>query len=541
MSPQRAGNGAVFAFPEPPRPSGLAASQGGPRLDLAWERRGQNFVENALALLRGPVPPKEFCGDCYFRDCWVSAAAPRRALCASILWHVAFVLLVLPLSRFLPAPPRHVLPQTEITWYGPVTDLPAIAPASPVTKPRQRGPTEHPRSPRGADGFHPRETIVNNPMRPNHPRQTLIEPDASPEPPRILPSLPNIVALSGPSAPRLEIDPSELARLRPRERARLSQMQDIVRPELPNQEQAIGALSIAESTAAPKPALPLSAMSASRPNIARVAGETAPDISAGDAADARLIALSALPGLTMPPAVPAGNLSSHLAISPEGNEPGTPGGAPAATGNVGERSGAGPVGLSISGGRIESSAISGAGRSITTMPGMLGRSAPDLPAAPAAALDRTQPGALAGLMKRGAPPEELLGTKRIYKLHINMPNLTSATGSWVLSFAPLEAEGDTSAAPADLSGPEPLTKVDPKYPPELRSERVEGEVILYAVIRADGSVDSIQLVAGIDPTLDTNAMEALAQWKFRPAERKGAPVELGAIVHVPFRAVAPAY
>jgi len=41
-------------------------------------------------------------------------------------------------------------------------------------------------------------------------------------------------------------------------------------------------------------------------------------------------------------------------------------------------------------------------------------------------------------------------------------------------------------------------------------------------------------VKGIDPQLDTNAMRALAQWKFRPAERNGEPVDLEAIVHIPF-------
>ena len=282
----------------------------GPRLDAAPEQRGQNLFENALVLLRGPMPPKEFRGDPYFRDCWVSAAAPRRALCASVLWHVAFVLLVLPLSQFLPAPQRRLLPQTEITWYGPVSDLPLIAPTVRAAKPRQTGPTERPRSPRGADGFHPQQTILNNPMRPNHPRQTLIEPDAPPEPPKILPALPNIVAWSGPSAPRLQIDPSELARLRPKARARPSQTQDVALPELPNREQAIGALNIAEGTAAAKPALPLSAMSAPRANIARAADDTAPDISAGDSADTRLIALSAIPGPAMPPAVPAEQMLS---------------------------------------------------------------------------------------------------------------------------------------------------------------------------------------------------------------------------------------
>jgi protein TonB len=81
----------------------------------------------------------------------------------------------------------------------------------------------------------------------------------------------------------------------------------------------------------------------------------------------------------------------------------------------------------------------------------------------------------------------------------------------------------------------PLQKVDPKYPQTLKSERVTGEVILYAVIRRDGSVDSIQLVRGIDHELDANAMKALRQWKFRPAAKQGTPVELEAIVHIPFR------
>jgi len=43
------------------------------------------------------------------------------------------------------------------------------------------------------------------------------------------------------------------------------------------------------------------------------------------------------------------------------------------------------------------------------------------------------------------------------------------------------------------------------------------------------------LVHGIDEQLDANAMEALSQWKFRPAARQGSPVELEAIVHIPFR------
>ena len=84
-----------------------------------------------------------------------------------------------------------------------------------------------------------------------------------------------------------------------------------------------------------------------------------------------------------------------------------------------------------------------------------------------------------------------------------------------------------------------LKKVDPRYPPSLANDHVEGEVVLYAVIRHDGSIDSIQLVQGIDEQLDNNAMQALSQWKFRPAEKAGTPVDLEAIVHIPFHAPAP--
>jgi len=134
------------------------------------------------------------------------------------------------------------------------------------------------------------------------------------------------------------------------------------------------------------------------------------------------------------------------------------------------------------------------------------------------------------------PPEKLLSGKEIFTLHVNMPNLSSATGSWVLNCAQLD-EGDDPRFQrgGTLSGPDLLQKVDPKYPPELIKQHVQGEVILYAIIRKDGSVDSIQLVRGLEPELDKNAMEALAHWKFRPGTREGAPIDMETVAHIPFR------
>ncbi len=175
--------------------------------------------------------PENFWRHPYLKgDCWVSGRGPREAFLIALGGHAIFVLLLLAplwnLMMTVPAPAAHQ--REQITWFGPVNDLPLILPPSAPVKPHTAARHPEPqlvKSPvtasqipapqPGADAFHPRQTIVNAPMRPNHPRQTLIQPAAPPEPPKILPSLPNIVARDA-SVPRLRIDPAELARLQPK-------------------------------------------------------------------------------------------------------------------------------------------------------------------------------------------------------------------------------------------------------------------------------------------------------------------------------------
>lgn len=483
----------------------------------------------------------------YFRDCCLTVPVPHRALAASAVWHVAFVLLVVPLSRYIPVPPRAALPHTQVIWYGPINDLPLIAPRMAAVQPRpavqaQKAPAPQP----SVDAFHPRQTIVNAPMRPNHPRQTLIQPGAPLTPPTILPNLPNIVMWDTPSEPQApRIDPETLRLKRPKEVERVQR--EIDAPEAPPLEQPLGPIDLVAAVAT-RPALPVEAMSAPRARVRRTVDVAAPDIAAAPES-AQLIALSATPEPERPPEIPAGNLSARLAISPDGAGPGAAGAAPDAASVDADppgRAGNGPAGLRISGGGSTPSSVSGAGRGLRIMPGMPGRPAAGAaaPVTPGMVASRSQPSSLPDRIQPGMAPESLLGPKRIYTLRFSMPNLSSATGSWVLNFAEMvgiAAQPAASTAPAELSGPTALRKVDPKYPPQLRDGHVEGEVILYAVIRADGTVDSIQLVKGIDPTLDANAMQALAQWKFSPAERRGVPVDIETVVHIPFRAVAPIY
>jgi protein TonB len=122
----------------------------------------------------------------------------------------------------------------------------------------------------------------------------------------------------------------------------------------------------------------------------------------------------------------------------------------------------------------------------------------------------------------------------VYSMNVNMPNLTSVTGSWIVHFSELRSPSAVHLS-GELSAPVPVHKVDPKYPQDLMKDHVEGEVILYGVIRPDGGVDSIQLVRGIDPQLDANAIGAFRQWKFQPATKSGQAIAIEAIVHIPFR------
>jgi TonB family protein len=66
-------------------------------------------------------------------------------------------------------------------------------------------------------------------------------------------------------------------------------------------------------------------------------------------------------------------------------------------------------------------------------------------------------------------------------------------------------------------------------------ENVHGTVILYAVIHADGSVGDVRVLRGVDQRLDRYASEAVAQWKFEPATKKGTPVDVEATFQIPFR------
>src|SRR5262249_1067332 len=150
------------------------------------------------------------------------------------------------------------------------------------------------------------------------------------------------------------------------------------------------------------------------------------------------------------------------------------------------------AGISISGGSPKSpGSVSGLGAGKLSMPSTRPNySRADGAREEAPAVQNTPPNFSA--LAPDAKPEAIFASGRIYSMNVNMPNLNSATGSWILNFAEMRTapSGPASISSGEVAEPAPLRKVDPKYPPNAIAENIEGEVILYAVIRSDGSVDS---------------------------------------------------
>jgi TonB family protein len=128
-------------------------------------------------------------------------------------------------------------------------------------------------------------------------------------------------------------------------------------------------------------------------------------------------------------------------------------------------------------------------------------------------------------------PDHRFNGRDVYMMAIQMSNLTSASGSWLIWYSPRSMD---STALAQLTPPVPYRKVDPKYLPSAISDHVEGKVQLFCVIGREGTVSSIELVRGADERLNQSAEEALAKWEFYPATRNGQAVDVDVVVEIPF-------
>jgi len=86
-----------------------------------------------------------------------------------------------------------------------------------------------------------------------------------------------------------------------------------------------------------------------------------------------------------------------------------------------------------------------------------------------------------------------------------------------------------------ITQPRPLRKVDPGRPEDEELAKLRGMVVLYAIIRKDGGIDKVRVIRSLNPALDERAMDALKQWKFKPAQQAEKPIEVQALFGIPFK------
>jgi TonB family protein len=130
--------------------------------------------------------------------------------------------------------------------------------------------------------------------------------------------------------------------------------------------------------------------------------------------------------------------------------------------------------------------------------------------------------------------------------------VNTADSSIKLDMQPSDAAESEQAAPSaqsqsSASGPsnaraqvqlspssaQVISRVDPSYPLLAKQMKVQGAVILEALISKNGSIQDIQVLSG-PAILSEAAREAVKQWHFKPYYQSGRPVETEARITVNF-------
>jgi TonB family protein len=527
------------------------------------------FFRNLTDLFRRRRPPAHDVSSrpgAFWPDVFVSSHLPWNRFAESAFCHAAVILLVWGAGQLWPHP--HVMDRTvfrsaDVIYYSASEYLPLINTGVRQAERPQRGEPEYSPQP-----------IISVPPEPDNHSQTIVTPPDAKLNHDV--SLPNIVAWKGaqPAVPlaatsgtRVEMNlpalstsvvtpPPELnAASMPR--AMQGPSPAIVGPPPTvdaTSDRKWGEMNIGHSAVvAPAPQLPLAEQRALDPvtqstlaGPGRAVVPPPPSIGGGLAANGggRIIALSIHPALLSAPVeLPQGNRRGTFAATPEG-KPGAAG-TPNLVADASSGSGIGGSGNNTKGvppglyvGSSSGHASSAAGRASGNGTGTATQPSGDPRLVAEAAPPRvtsTAPRPLSEISDGSATEIErkVFGDRRFYSMTLNMPNLNSAGGSWVIRFAELHDNHDRG----DLVAPLATQKVDPAYPLELMRHGVQGTVTLYAVIRSDGSVSEVRVLRGVDDRLDEYARTALSGWHFHPATKNGAAVDLEAVIMIPFKAV----
>ena len=555
-----------------------------PTLLITLEPRGRVFFRNLKDLLwRRPKAPLVLVSRpaTFWEDVFVASPLPWRRFLQSAVAHLALIAVMFAWTRFAPQlwpqptqiVQRNVFHSSDVIYYDAAEYLP----------PLNTGGTQSP-SPKKGEPEHATQPIISVPPEADNRAQTIVTPpnvklDHDVPLPNIVawarpqPTIPPVAVADSPSNLKLPVLPTSVIAPAPDVNSTMKQslalQQAVVAPApemngtISRRDVSAPQPSIVEpprevensrssrltdinighaQVVAPAPQLPLGEQRAASMVLGgkshTVVVPPPPSLQgSGTSRDGRLIALNLHPAAPGRPAeVPAGNRRGTFAATPEGKAgaAGTPD-IPAqnhravAGGNTAGSSGKAngvPPGLYVG-------ASPNAESTATVTGGTNPRSSDSSTLLANATRPRVSATPRSSEMPANAESEverKFFGGRKSYAMTLNVPNLNSAGGSWVMHFAELK----DAEKQGELVAPVATQEVDPGYPLELMRQQVHGTVILSAVIHSNGSVSDVKILRGVDDRLDQYASAALSRWRFRPATKNGDPVALQTVVMIPF-------
>jgi TonB family protein len=116
------------------------------------------------------------------------------------------------------------------------------------------------------------------------------------------------------------------------------------------------------------------------------------------------------------------------------------------------------------------------------------------------------------------------------------PIVLRASGSEDRGAGPPRPPSDRVYDPNEpgLTAPRVIFEVRPLYTADSMRAKVQGKVVLLAVVLSDGTVGDVNVQESLSPELDAEAIRAAKRWRFEPARKDGKPVGVRVVLELLF-------
>ena len=119
-------------------------------------------------------------------------------------------------------------------------------------------------------------------------------------------------------------------------------------------------------------------------------------------------------------------------------------------------------------------------------------------------------------------------------MYVRLLTMIAALILCVACAAPLAQERPVPGK--DVLMPQVISEVKPNYTASALKARIQGNVVMEAVVREDGSVGDVKVTKSLDTEhgLDEEAVKAMKKWEFKPGTKDGKPVPVAVEVEMTF-------